>query len=140
MDPEVFVGKNFQGYPRYIGFNIRRIEDLNIRDRNAFWLVASTAHSGKIYLKLHMNDSNYFNRLKSQKKKIEHEFGNLLKWEPQGPGQRIRIGVDLEVKPLEENRGQWNQHFEDMCEKLEKLDEIFQTRIEDLFFDDDIPF
>ena len=140
MDPTVFVGKNFQGYPRYIGFNIRRVENLDLRDRDAFWLAASTAHSGKIYLKLHMNDSNYFSQLESQKAAIEHEFGNLLKWEPQCPGQYIRIGVDIEVNPLDENRGQWNQHFENMREKLEKLNEIFQSRIEDAFSDDDIPF
>ena len=140
MDPEVFMGEDARGYPRYIGFNIGKIENLDIGDRNAIWLVASTAHGGKIYLKLHMNDSNYFSQLKSQKAAIEDEFGNQLKWEPQGPGQYIRIGVDLEVTPLDENRGRWDQHFEDMRKKLEKLNEIFQSRIEDLFSDDDIPF
>ena len=140
MDPEVFMGEGDRGYPLYIGFNIGKIENLDIEDWNAIWLVASTVHDGKIYLKLHMNNSAYFDRLKSQKPAIEREFGNPLKWEPQGQGQRIRIGVDLEVNPLYENRGQWNQHFEDMREKLEKLNEIFQSRIEDAFSDDDIPF
>ena len=140
MDPEVFMGENARGYPRYIGFNIGKIENLDMGDRNAFWLVASTAHDRKIYLKLHMNDSNCFNQLKWQKEEIEREFGGPLKWEPKGPGLYIRIGVDIEVNPLDENRGQWNQHFEDMREKLEKLDEIFQPRIEDLFSQDDIPF
>ena len=140
MDPEVFMGEDARGYPSYIGFNIGKIENLDIRrDRNVFWLVASTAHDGKIYLKLHLNDSNYFSLLESQKEEIERKFGDSLKWEPQGPGQYIRIGVDLEVDPLDENRGQWNQHFEDMREKLEKLNEIFQSRIEDPFFHD-IPF
>ena len=136
MDPEVFMGEDDRGYPRYIGFNIGKIEDLDIRDRDAFWLVASTIHDGKIYLKLQMNDSNCFNQLQSQKEEIEREFGGPLKWESRG----LRIGVDLSVKPLDENRGQWNQHFEDMREKLEKLNEIFQSRIEDLFSEDDIPF
>ena len=136
MDPEVFMGEDDRGYPRYIGFNIGKIEDLDIRDRDAFWLVASTIHDGKIYLKLQMNDSNCFNQLQSQKEEIEREFGGPLKWESRG----LRIGVDLSVKPLDENRGQWNQHFEDMREKLEKLNEIFQSRIEDAFSDDDIPF
>ena len=140
MDPEVFMGEGDRGYPRYIGFNIGKIEDLDIRDKDAFWLVASTIHDGKIYLKLQMNDSNCFNQLQSQKEEIEREFGDLLKWEPQGPGQYIRIGVDLEVDPLDENRGQWNQHFEKMREKLEKLNEIFQSRIEDAFSEDDTPF
>ena len=139
MDPEVFMGKDDWGYPRYIGFNIGKIENLDIEDRNAIWLVASTVHDGKIYLKLHMNNSAYFDRLKSQKAAIEREFGDPLKWEPQGQGQRIRIGVDIEVNPLDKNRGQWNQYFEEMREKLEKLDEIFQSRIEDLL-SDDIPF
>ena len=138
MDPAFFVGKNFQGYPEYIGFNIRRLKNLDISDPDALWLVASTVHDGKIYLKLHMNDSNYFDQLESQKEEIEREFGDPLEWEPQG--QRIRIGVDLEVDPLNEDRGQWNQHFENMREKLEKLDEIFQSRIEDLFSEDDAPF
>ena len=62
-----------------------------------------------------------------------------LKWEPRGQGQHIRIGVDLKVKPLDENRRQWNQHFEDMRKKLQKLNEIFQSRIEDAF-SDDLPF
>ena len=139
MDPEVFMGEDARGYPRYIGFNIGKIENLNIGERNAFWLVASTIHDGKIYLKLQMNDSNCFSRLESQKEEIELEFGDLLKWEPQGPGHYIRIGVDIEVNPLDENRGQWNQHFEAMREKLEKLNEIFLSRIEDAFSEDDIP-
>ena len=139
MDPEVFMGEDDRGYPRYIGFNIGKIENLDIEDRNAIWLVASTVHDGKIYLKLHMNNSTYFDRLKSQKAAIEREFGDLLKWEPQGQGQRIRIGVDIKVNPLDKNRGQWNQYFEEMREKLEKLDEIFQSRIEYLL-SDDIPF
>ena len=132
------MGEDGRGYPRYIGFNIRKIENLDIRDRNAFWLVASTIHDGKIYLKLHMNDSNYFSQLESQKAAIQREFGEQLKWEHENKPHRI--GVDLEVNPLDENRGQWNQHFEDMREKLEKLNEIFQSRIEDPFSDDDIPF
>ena len=140
MDLEVFMGEEARGYPRYIGFNIGKIENLDMRDRNAFWLVASTVHAGRVYLKLHMNDSDCFNQLESQKAAIQREFGEQLEWEPQGPGQYIRIGVNLEVDPLNENRGQWNQHFEDMREKLEKLDKIFQARIEDLFSEDDIPF
>lgn len=140
MDPEVFMGEDAWGYPRYIGFNIRKIENLDIRDSDAFWLVASTAHDRIIYLKLHLNDPNYFHKLKSQKAKIESKFGGPLKWEYQGPGQYIRIGVDIEVNPLDENRGQWNQRFEGMREKLEKLNEIFQSRLEELVSDDDIPF
>ena len=27
MDPEVFMGKDARGYPKYIGFNIRKIEN-----------------------------------------------------------------------------------------------------------------
>ena len=139
MDPEVFMGEDARGYPEYIGFNIGKIENLDIEDWNAIWLVASTVHDGKIYLKLHMNNSVYFDRLQSQKAAIQREFGDPLKWEPQGQGQRIRIGVDIEVNRLDKNRGQWNQYFEEMREKLEKLDEIFQSRIEDLL-SDDIPF
>ena len=137
MDPEVFMGEDYRGYPRYIGFNIGKIENLDIEDRDAFWLVASTVHAGKVYLKLHMNDSNCFNQLESKKAAIQREFGEQLKWEHENKPHRI--GVDLSVKPLDENRGQWNQHFEEMREKLEKLNEIFQTRIEDLL-SDDIPF
>ncbi|MDE0325629.1 MAG: TIGR02391 family protein [Candidatus Poribacteria bacterium] len=145
MDPEVFMGENARGYPRYIGFNIGKIENLDMGDRKAFWLVASTTHGGKaqgakIYLKLHMNDSNDFSQLKSQKAEIEDEFGDQLKWEPQGQSQHIKIGVDLEVTPLDENRRQWNQYFEAMREKLEKIYEIFPPRIETLVSEDDIPF
>lgn len=136
MDPEVFMGEDAQGYPAYIGFNMRGLENQNIQDPDAFWLVASTAHDGKIYLKLHMNNSEYFKELKSQKVTIEREFGEQLKWEPQG--QRIRIGVDLEVQPLDKNKREWNQHFENMRENLEKLDKIFQPRIEGIFSEDDI--
>ena len=92
----------------------------------------------KFILSCHMNDSNYFDQLESQKATIQREFGEQLKWEDENKPRRI--GVDLSVKPLDENRGQWNQHFEDMREKLEKLNEIFQSRIEDAFSDDDIPF
>lgn len=140
MDSKVFMGTGAQGYPEYIGFNIRKLENLNIQDPDALWLVASTVGVGKIYLKLHMNNSKYFNELKSQKAAIEREFGDQLKWELQGQGQRIRIGVDLEVHPLSENRAEWNRHFENMSEKLEKLDEIFQPRIEEIFSEDDFEF
>ena len=128
----VFMGKNASRYPEYIGFNIRRIKNLNIHNNlDAFWLAASTVHDGKIYLKLQMNNSNYFSQLKSKKAEIEIEFGNQLEWEDEN--KPLRIGVDLEVTPLNENRGQWNQHFENMREKLEKLNEIFQPHIEELF-------
>ena len=138
MDPEVFMGEDAPGYPEYIGFNIGKIENLDIRDWDAFWLVASTVHNRRIYLKLHMNDSNPFNQLESHKTAIQREFGGQLKWERQNKPHRI--GVDLLVDPLDKNRGQRNQHFENMREKLEKLNEIFQSRIEDPFPDDDIPF
>ena len=69
---------------------------------------------------------------------VPYEFGGQLKWEHKNKPHRI--GVDLSVNPLDENRGKWNQHFEGMREKLEKLNEIFQSRIESLFFEDDIPF
>ena len=145
MDPKVFMGEDARGYPLYIGFNIRKIENLDIGDTNAFWLVASTAHDSKIYLKLCMNDSNYFDQLKTLKAEIEDEFSDQLKWESQGPGQTIRIGEDLEVAPLDENRDQWDKHFEEMRETLETLNDIFQPRIKALFSydhisDDDIPF
>ena len=133
MDPEVFMGEYARGYPVYITFNIGKIESLDMKDLNAFWLAVSTAHSGKIYLKLHMNDPNCFHQLESQKAEIEREFGSRLKWEAQGPGRYIRIGVDLEVLPLDKNGGQWNQHFKDMCEKLEKLGKIFPPYIKEIF-------
>ena len=133
MDPEVFMGKHAQGSLVYIGFNIGKIENLDMQDRNAFWLAASTAHSRKIYLKLHMSNPRYFHDLKSQEAEIEHEFGDQLKWESQGPGQYIRIGVDLEVDPLDENKDQWNQHFEKMRENLEKLDKTLLPYIEKIY-------
>ena len=64
------MGEDAPGYPRYIGFNIGKIENLDIRDRDAFWLAVSTAHDRRIYLKLHMNDSNCFNQLESQKEEL----------------------------------------------------------------------
>ena len=65
-------------------------------------------------------------------------FGDQLKWEPRS--QQIRIGVDLLVTPLDKNGEEWNRHFADMREKLEKLDEIFQPRIEEIFSEDDFEF
>ena len=130
MDPEVFMGKHARGYPVYIGFNIGKIEKLNMQDRNAFWLVASTAHSRKIYLKLHMNDPKCFRRLELRKAELEGKFGDQLKWESQSWGRYIRIGVDLEVDRLDQNRDQWNERFKDMRETLEKLNETFLLPIE----------
>lgn len=132
MDPAVFMGKNASGYPDYIGFSIRRIKNLNIyNDPDAFWLAASTVHDGKIYLKLQMNNLKYFNELKSQKAAIEIEFGNQLKWEDENKPHRI--GIDLSVNPLNKNEGEWEQHFEDMCKILERLDKIFYSHIEGFF-------
>ena len=89
-----------------------------------------------------MNDSNCFSQLKSQEAAIQREFGEQLKWEHESKPHRI--GVDLSVNSLDENRGQWNQHFEDMRDKLEKLDKIFLPYIEKIFSEDasedDIPF
>ena len=140
MDSEVFMGKRARGYPVYIGFNIGKIENLDMQDRNAFWLAASTAHSKKIYLKLHMNDSNCFRQLKSQKAEIERKFGDQLKWESHGRDRYLRIGVDLEVDPLDENKGQWNQHFKEMRENLEKLGKTLLPYIEEISSEDDLPF
>ena len=38
MDPEVFMGEDARGYPVYITFNIGKIENLDMKDSNAFWL------------------------------------------------------------------------------------------------------
>ena len=43
------------------------------------------------------------------------------------------------VDRLDENPDEWNEHFKEMRETLEKLDEIFLSCIEK-FFDDDILF
>ena len=90
----IFMGKNTRGYPNYIGFDIRRSGNVNLDDNNAFWLVAFIGKSDTIFLKLHMKNRNYFNRLASQKGAIHDEFGNNLKWENQNRGL-LRIGVDI---------------------------------------------
>ena len=134
MDPAVFMGKDAGGYPDYIGFSIRRLKNLSRQDQGAFWLVASTAHDGKIYLKLHMNNRDYFNQLASEKNEIHYEFGSDLLWEDQGKPP-LRIGVDLSVDPLDENKQEWTKHFKKMRENLEKLDKVFQHRVDEIFED-----
>ena len=137
---EIFLGETFRGYPNYIGFDIRRLGNVNINDKDAFWLVAFIGRTDTIFLKLHTNNLEYFNRLESQRSAFDAEFGTALLWENQGRTP-LRIGVDHKVKPLNENKQEWNEHFEMMRVTLEKLDTVFQHRINEIFYDeDDDPF
>ena len=135
----IFMGERTWGYPDYIGFDIRRLgENVNFNDNNAVWLVAYIGRDDTIFLKLHMNKLSYFNRLKSQEVAIHRDFGTHLLWEDQGK-KPLRIGVDLSVDSLNENRQKWPEHFKKMRENLEKLDEVFQHRVNE-FFEDNPPF
>ena len=135
----IFLGETFQGYPSYIGFDIRRSGNVDINGKNDFWLVAMIGKTDTIFLKLHMNNPDYFNRLKSQGSAINKVFGPGLLWE-KNRKPPSRIGIDYKVKPLSENRRAWNEHFEMMRVTLEKLDTVFQHRIEEIFDEDDDPF
>ena len=131
----IFMGERTWGYPNYIGFDIRRLgESVNFSDNNAVWLVAYIGRDDTIFLKLHMNKLSYFNRLKSQEVAIHRDFGTDLLWENQGK-KPLRIGVDLPVDSLNENRQKWPEHFKKMRENLEKLDEVFQHRVNEIFED-----
>lgn len=132
----IFMGENAPRYPHYIGFDIRRLGYVDIGDVNAFWLVVYTGAVGKIFLKLHMNNQNYFNQLKSQEAAIHRDFGSNLQWE--GQGRLLRIGVDLTVNPENENKQKWIEYFEKMRVNLEKLDEVFQHRINGIFEDNNL--
>ena len=131
----IFMGEGTWGYPNYIGFDIRRLGvNVNFNDNNAVWLVVYIGRNDTIFLKLHMNKLNYFNRLKSQEVAIHRDFGTHLLWENQGRTP-LRIGVDLPVDSLNENRQEWPEHFEEMRKNLEKLDEVFKDRINEIFED-----
>lgn len=134
-----FLGKTFLGYPNYIGFDIRTSGNVNIKDKNAFWLVVFIGRTDTIFLKLHMNDPDYFNRLESQRSAIDKMFGTDLLWEKK-PTPPLRIGVDYKVDSLSDDRQAWNEHFEMMRVTLEKLDTVFQHRINEIFDEDDILF
>ena len=129
---QIYMGENTPGYPRYIGFDIRRLGNVKLIDNNAFWLVVYIGKGDTIFLKLHMNNPNYFNRLKLQEVAIHRDFGTDLLWENQGKMQ-IRIGVDLPVDSLNENRQKWTEHYGQMRENLEKLDKVFQHRVNEIF-------
>ena len=132
----IFLGETFQGYPDYIGFDIRRSGNVDINGKNDFWLVAMIGKKGTIFLKLHMNNPDYFDQLESQSSAIDKVFGPDFLWEKnQKPPSRI--GKDYKVKPLSENRQAWNEHFEMMRVTLEQLDTVFQHRIEKIFDEDD---
>ena len=135
----IFLGKTFQGYPDYIGFKIRRSGNVDISGKNDFWLVAMIGKRDTIFLKLHMNNPDHFTRLESQRSAIDKVFGPDLLWE-KNQKPPLRIGKDYKVKPLSENRQAWNEHFEMMRVTLEKLDTVFQHRIEEIFDEDDAPF
>lgn len=131
----IFMGERTRGYPNYIGFDIRRLGgNVNFSDNNAFWLVAYIGRDDTIFLKLQMNNPDYFNRLKSQEVAIHRDFGTHLLWENQGKTP-LRIGVDLLVDSLNKNKQKWTEHFEKMRENLEKLDEVFQHRVNEIFED-----
>lgn len=136
----IFMGNTYGGYPEYTGFDIRRSGTVNIGHKNAFWLVAFIGIPGTIFLKLHMNNPDYFDRLESQRSAIDKVFGSDLLWEKNQGRSPSRIGIDYKVDPLSDNKQAWNDHYEMMRVTLEKLDTVFQHRIEEIFDEDDTPF
>lgn len=130
---DLWIGRK-HSYPNYIGFNIRKSEDdFKFFDPDTYWLAASLIEK-QVFAGIHFRNPLYFQQLELQKSKIDFEFsqkfGRTLDWKPTtGNAGIYRISVLVGV---DRNHSQ-NLLFEDLCKILEKLDEIFKERLDEIF-------
>lgn len=113
-------------FPEYWGFDIGK--------ETAIWLAAWLDPKGnKIAANLHMkvpNADSRFDELKNNRQEIESQFGAELQWE-KSPFWNVgvpQVGVyKNNTDPTD--MSDWSNQFEWLREKLEKLDEIFRSRV-----------
>ena len=127
---DLWLGRK-HGYPHYIGFDIRRLEDgFDFFRSDTYWLAANLRER-QVFAGIHFRDPLYFQQLEVQKSQIDiefsREFGRPLDWRPTtGNAGIYRISVLVGV---DHNHSQ-NLLFEDLCKTLEKLDQIFRDRLD----------
>ena len=114
--------------PQYFGFRIGEIPDI--------WL-AAWRHQNNTYFaaNLHLKGQNselYFDRLKEQQDEIETEFGGTLRWERSPKHNRPVPQVGLYKNMNSPEDVDWPNQFEWLRLNLEKLDEIFRSRVANL--------
>ena len=127
---DLWFGKK-HSYPNYIGFDISKSGDnFNFFDSDAYWLAANLREK-QVFAGIHFRNPLYFQQLEMDKFQIDFEFsqkfGMTLDWKPTtGNAGIYRISVLVGV---DRNHSQ-NLLFEDLCKRLEKLDEIFHERLD----------
>lgn len=130
---DLWIGRK-HSYPNYIGFNIRKSEDdFKFFDPNTYWLAASLIEK-QVFAGIHFRNPLYLQQLELQKSKIDFEFyekfGRNLDWKfTAGNAGIYRISVLVGV---DHNHSQ-NLLFKDLCKILEKLDEIFKERLDEIY-------
>ena len=70
----------------------------------------------------------YFHVLQEQQREIEEEFGEPLEWREREKEKLVTLRT--EADPDDEN--DWSHQHEWLATKLEKLNEVFRSRIERL--------
>ena len=116
-------------YPNFIGFDIRRLSDnFEFYSSDACWLAVFLSPDRRIFAGFHTRNPFYYQQLESNKWAINGEFSEVFRvnlgWKPSNTISRIvtLVGVynddynDLLFQPLQQT--------------LEKLDDIFRTRLE----------
>ena len=115
-----------RNYPDYLGFNIGRWPDI--------WLAGWISEAQRqIAANLHLKVSDAgsrFDELIGNRQEIETQFDGELQWKKSPSWNRgvPQVGVyKNNADPTE--KSDWPSQFEWLREKLEKLDEIFRSRV-----------
>ncbi len=108
----------------YFGFYIESFEDI--------WFAAwRGANHTQIAAKLCLKGTDaelYFDRLKEQQHSIEAEFEQRLEWD-RSPGYSPFPQIGLYNRRITRDKADWPNQFEWLQKTLEKLDNVFRTRI-----------
>lgn len=118
-------------YPIFIGFDIRRLSDrFEFYAPDACWLSAYLRHDRQVFAGFQTRDPMCYQRLEFDKNRINNEFslefGRNLGWRPGSDISRVVVLIGVHNNDNNENL------FHDLRKTLEKLDEIFRPRLEEI--------
>ncbi len=106
--------------------------------RSNFWLCARVnTLAGSISADLNINEKSKsaYQALFAQKDEIEKEFGNPLIWNELPQKIQSTIGITNEHADIT-NESDWENQFDWLIDKLDRLDKVFRRRVRELRIDD----